>query len=363
MASSQKIFRVLCIDGGGMRGIYSAAYLDILLSHYANTRGVSSLDLGRGFDLVAGTSTGGILACAAAAGIPMKEVTKLYRQHGPAIFPAKVPTGLLGLIGQYALRPGIVKRGEAALRDALAETLGGETVRQLWDRRGIALAVPAVQMGHHAPWVFKTPHLPNSKHRDDGYSLVDVCLATSAAPIYRSLAWVPNHVGEGGLAFTDGGLWANNPVLVGLIDALHLTKPGDRIEIFCLGTCPPPTGDQIPKSATNWGFHEWKVGANVPVVAISAQQYAYDYMANFILPHTGREGKVVRFPHADVPASILAHLDLDETSEKAMDALVTQAQADVQRALSIAGQADSEDGRLINNLLLSIPEGQETAHA
>ena len=74
-------------------------------------------------------------------------------------------------------------------------------------------------MSQHRSWVFKTPHLATTtNHRDDRTRLVDVCMATTAAPVYRSIAIVDHADGgvEGCRAFVDGGLWANNPVLVGL---------------------------------------------------------------------------------------------------------------------------------------------------
>jgi len=66
-----KPFRVLSVDGGGMRGIYTAAYLAWLSDRFARERGLPNLDVGKGFDLVTGTSTGAIIACAAAMGVPM----------------------------------------------------------------------------------------------------------------------------------------------------------------------------------------------------------------------------------------------------------------------------------------------------
>ena len=346
-----------------MRGVYSAHYLHVLMAHYATTRGSGPLDFGKAFDLIAGTSTGGILACALAAGVPLDKVVRLYREQGPSIFPAKVPSNLGKLILQFPFRRGLVRRGAEALAEALVAVLGKETLAQVYGRRGIALAIPAVQMGHHLSWVFKTAHLANSRHRDDNYTLADACMATSAAPVFRSLAWVKNPTDDGGLVFADGGLWANNPVLVALIDALEVTRPGDRIEIYCLGTCPPPTGDQIPKDQANWGYKQWRFGADVPNVAISAQQYAYDNMARMLAKHVDREARILRFPHSDVPPSILAHLGLDETSAKAMDALVTQAQADASRTLSIAGDSASADGALIHALMMALPEQKEKTDA
>ena len=79
-------FRVLSLDGGGMRGIYTGAFLARLTDQFARIRGESALDLGRGFDLITGTSTGAIVGCALAVGRPMMEVVALYREHGPKFF-------------------------------------------------------------------------------------------------------------------------------------------------------------------------------------------------------------------------------------------------------------------------------------
>ncbi|MER8779555.1 patatin-like phospholipase family protein [Mesorhizobium sp. M0977] len=91
--SRAKPFRVLCLDGGGMRGIYTAAFLDRLLDQYRRKREVEHLDLGGGFDLIAGTSTGAIIACGAAIGRPMSDLVKLYRDWGGRIFPERINWG------------------------------------------------------------------------------------------------------------------------------------------------------------------------------------------------------------------------------------------------------------------------------
>ena len=205
-------FRVLSIDGGGMRGLYTTSYLAALSKRYEATRGMDRLDIGQGFDLIAATSTGGIIGCCLAAGVALESVSDLYRRYGPRIFPVKLPRGLsIGLVSQTFLRRRYNAAGAAALQEALEGVLGELTVSAMWNDRGIALAIPAVEMSTHKAWVFKTPHLKNSRHRDDGYRLVDVCLAATAAPIYRSMAHLENPDTDGGHVFVDGGLWANNP--------------------------------------------------------------------------------------------------------------------------------------------------------
>ena len=83
-------YRVLSLDGGGMRGIYTGAFLARLTDQFARIRGESALDLGLGFDLITGTSTGAIVGCALAVGRPMTEVVALYREHGCRIFPHRI---------------------------------------------------------------------------------------------------------------------------------------------------------------------------------------------------------------------------------------------------------------------------------
>src|SRR6202040_2456947 len=116
--------------------------------------------------------------------------------------------------------------GNEALANALVDVFGSTTVAQVYAQRRIALAITAVDLAHHHGWVFKTPHNePKTNRRDDNYRLVDVCLASSAAPVFRSLAAVRSSGAVTSFdVFVDGGLWANNPVLVGLIEALEMTR-------------------------------------------------------------------------------------------------------------------------------------------
>src|ERR1051325_5533597 len=86
-----KPFRVLSLDGGGMRGLYTATVLDTLAHHFASRRSVKALDIGKGFDLIVGTSTGGILATALAHGQPLVRVMDLYRVEGLKIFTDPMP--------------------------------------------------------------------------------------------------------------------------------------------------------------------------------------------------------------------------------------------------------------------------------
>jgi hypothetical protein len=342
-----------------MRGTYTATYLDRVAATFAKRRGVAALDVGAAFDLIVGTSTGGIIACALATGVPLADVVALYVQNGSAIFSRPLPQGLLGVVPDVGRRPRALAAGTQRLRAALAARLGAKTLGDVYRERGIALAITAIEMSQHRSWVFKTPHLMGTNHRDDGYALVDVCLATSAAPIYRSLAAIdhPDNAGGGFNVFVDGGLWSNNPVLVGLIDALDLTQPGQEIHIFCLGTCPMPAGEQVSKAAVDRGLAEWKFGGEAAGLSIDAQQFAFDHMAKKLARHVDRNCTVVRFPSDKVPAALIPHLGLDETRKEAMQALINQARTDADMTNSRCAYTDTDaEAALICDLFNSAPE-------
>lgn len=364
MGSRSSPFRVLSLDGGGMRGVYAATYLERMANAFARQRSAGQLDVGAGFNLIVGTSTGGIIACGLAAGIPLEKVIKLYRQHGSAIFQRRLPKGFLGLTMDMYKRPPALERGNGALRDALHEMLGERTIKDIYDQREIALAVTAVEMGQHDAWVFKTPHSSATNHRDDNCTLVDVCLATSAAPIFRSMANINCPVGNGSEGgnnvFADGGLWANNPVLIGLIEALEMADPGQAIEVFCLGTCPVPNGEQIMASEVHRGLSGWKFGGGVVSLAIDAQRTAYDHMAKKLAHHIseslGRKCSVLRFPATQVPTSLTQYLELDDTRDEAINALVSQAQADANATNSkFSYEGTDPEAALIRGLFNSMP--------
>ena len=355
MAREKQCLRVLSINGGGMRGLYTSTYLSELAKQFAMRREVEKLDIGKGFDLIVGTSTGGIIACALVAGIPLDEVARLYRQYGKEIFPMKMPGNPICAIPQIFSRPKYIAKGSAALERELGKCLGSLTVGQVYKQRHIALAVPAVEMSRHRSWVFKTPHLEG--HRDDDFRLVDVCLATSAAPLYLSMSRVknptdPNH----SRFFVDGGLWANNPILIGMIDALQMTKEGDRIEIFSIGTCERPAGGIIDVNSVHRGLREWEFGAKVIEILFDAQESAYKNMARILARFVNRDCVIVPFPHGEIPADAMRYLELDETSEEGMRALVDQAHGDVSETLSACDRSDDSTGNILSLLLNNLPQ-------
>lgn len=356
-----KPYRVLCLDGGGMRGIYTAAFLERLSNQYARLRGLSALDIGLGFDLIVGTSTGAIVATGLAAGVPMAKVAELYAKHGEKIFPYRI-TGPMSAIKHGLKGRKLLESGEAELRTALEEVLGQITMSEVFDGRGVSLAIPAVRMNTHKAWVFKKT--PLSGVRDDNYTLVDVCLATSAAPIYRSLAAIdcPEGVAGGREVFADGGLWANNPILVGLIDAIENAADGQQIELYSLGTCPRPEGEHVEGQKAHRTIFEWWMGAKVAPLSIAAQESAFNDMARMLansFTKLGKPVKTIRFPQKAVPASMMEHLGLDDAREVTRNRLVQQAHIDADLTKSACDDEFNPEGQLIRTIFEEIPETNE----
>ena len=218
---------MLSIDGGGMRGLFSCAYLQGMVSTGKERFNADLSDIGKEFDLIVGTSTGAILGAGLAAGVPLSDICDLYTEFGSKIFPEKLPESKSKLL--FHNRTKLNKIGDEALREVLESKFGDLTFARLFRDRQIGLAVTAVNCSTHRAYVFKTPHDHESNHRDNNVTLVDACLASSAAPIYRSIAVInQTETTSEDSMFIDGGLWANNPVLVALIEALRNTDEDQK---------------------------------------------------------------------------------------------------------------------------------------
>jgi len=346
-------YRVLSIDGGGMRGLYSVSYLEGLVSLAKKRFSTDLSDLGKEFNLIAGTSTGAILGGGLAAGISLSDIHTLYTAHGKRIFPKKLPKNKLALF--FHQRAKLNKKGDVALRQALKEAFGQATLASLYRDRQIGLVIPAVNCTTHKAWTFKTPHDPSSNKRDDEYSLVDVCLASSAAPIYRSLSTIKQPANPETMdVFADGGLWANNPVLVALIEALRNTSPEQSIEIYCLGTSPAPAGSVIDPNNPHWGLKEWHFGGRAIELALDSQAIVCDQMAEMLIQHLDRPVSIIRFPQPSISGEQGELLGLDNASKQSFSLLEQLATTAVDQTNQLINSNDIS-GKHIAKLLGNIP--------
>lgn len=231
-------FRILSLDGGGIRGAFTASFL-------AELEREIGASIARYFDLVAGTSTGGIIALAVALGEPASRIVDFYKNAGPRIFTRRAPMrrGWLGsfartLLARRFRRSGLAyddlfqtRYDSAALKNALQEVFNTKTLLQA----RLRVLIPAVDLSRGSPVVFKTPHLLDANTRDRNFLAADIALATAAAPTY-----FPHAAIGPGSAYSDGGLWANNPVLLALAEAFRLrdngTRDFDGVQVLSVGT-------------------------------------------------------------------------------------------------------------------------------
>lgn len=324
-------FRVLSIDGGGIRGLYTASLLRQLCNRLGPDSDDKSAawDLGAQFDLIVGTSTGSILAMALAAAVPLKDVISLYLE-GHRIFqkpdPSSQPTRLAQLAG-FAWVLGRLFRAAnrpEPLREALRSVLKDETLGDLYRRRSIALCIPSINAHTQQGWVFKTPHTERL-NRDNATTLVDICMASSAAPIFFPLHGIQEpHIGSSTTHwFVDGGLWANNPVLVALAEAIEIA-PNRRVDILSVGTSSAPKANLINARTANRGVWRWRGGANVVTMSLESQANTTAYLAARI--STGlRDCLLHRLEEPPVTAEESAYLGLDTVSSEAIDVLLKRA--------------------------------------
>ena len=214
-----EFFRILSLDGGGIRGVFPAAFLARLEEHLEHP-------IGRYFDLIAGTSTGGIIAIGLGLDLSACDILKLYVEQGPAIFDQEhgavenwVRQKLRGMAHLF-----VTKHSSEPLRRALEGVLGR---RKLGESRS-RLVIPAWHPILERVYIYKTAHHPRLE-TDYKQPAIDAAMATAAAPTESSVELV------------DGGVWANNPIGVAAIEAIGMLGwTRDRLKILSIGTINEP---------------------------------------------------------------------------------------------------------------------------
>jgi patatin-like phospholipase/acyl hydrolase len=273
--------RVLAIDGGGIRGLIPA----LVLAEVERRAGRPVFEL---FDLLAGTSTGGILACALCAPepLPARELVALYEEEGPEIFDRSVWQRIRsaeGLLDE--------KYDGAALDRALTRFLSDKRLSEAKPD----LIVPAYDTAAPGPYFFKSGKARESP--EDDFPLSVVARATSAAPTY----FEPLEVGERSLV--DGGVFAVNPAMSAFAEVLR-HRPGAEVVLLSLGT-----GERTRRrpfdQVKDWGLAEW--ARPILDVVFDGSSDAVDYQ----LRHALGDGRYWRLQVELTQASD----DLDDAGE------------------------------------------------
>ncbi|MCY1166510.1 MAG: CBASS cGAMP-activated phospholipase [Pseudomonadota bacterium] len=303
-----RVFQILSLSGGGYRGLHVAQILEIIEKKTGNR-------IADHFDLIAGTSIGGIIALGLASRIPATTIRETLEELGPRLFPQPPPAfnavrQLLACKGGWskffhAIKNRSLIASDAALANSawysatpLAETLTSE--KYFGDRRMRELLhpviVPAVNYSSGSPKFFKTSHAPALTF-DEDLMIRDVALGTSAAPIYFPVHQIDDQ------RIVDGGLIANDPTQVAVHEAMlyfgvRPTLYGDPstglddLRVLSIGTL-SPRHFADPSRSLNQGLIGWGTGAFD--LAMSAQESMSAYMIDKHM----LAGKVIRLPSTD----------------------------------------------------------------
>ena len=272
-------FKILAVDGGGIWGVIPALILAAIEEQ--TKRPISDL-----FDLLSGTSTGGIIACGLAkpgadgkAEKSANDVVQLYVDDGMTIFPTSFLRGFVGAIRGAKYDPTGLEStllqhfGEARLKDALKPVL-----------------IPSYDIEKQIPIFFKSEKAKVDPAYD--FPMREVVRATSAAPTY----FPPEKIETGNpldyFALIDGGIVAGNPALCAYAEAMKMGHSVDDVVLVSLGTGvfkrPIKYAD-----AVNWGQLEWAQ----PIIGIvlNGSNATVDYQLQQLLEYEGPKQSYFRF--------------------------------------------------------------------
>jgi uncharacterized protein len=294
--------RILSLDGGGIRGLVSCLWLrgveDALLQ-------AGKPGLLRNFDLIAGSSTGAIIACGLAMGLSPETLGELYRAQRHEIFP-----GLAGRLWSRAGRvftagPSAPKYDGRGLEKVLKKVFGVTTLGQLQ----VPVLVTSYDTISRKPVMFKSF---KAEHRD--LPVWEICRASTAAPTYFPAH--PMTVERRKCALIDGGVVANNPTACAIAEALRKDARVDNsrdLVVLSVGTGERTRSIDL-KSAREWGALEWAI----PIIDVlfDGNTDSVDYIAR----------QLVGDAYFRMQAELLVGLDdLDDTSATNIAALETLA--------------------------------------
>lgn len=309
MEANEKTFKILCIDGGGIKGLYSATILQHLEEQY-NCR------ISDHFDMLCGTSTGGLIALALSLKIPAAEIVRFYREEGGNIFPQYGGTRWIhSLWSGFKQITWNGKFSDKPLKVALHKVFGD---RVLGESENL-LCIPSYTITDARPWVFKFDHPEGKLNRDNGIRYMDVALATSAAPTYFPVAENPDYHNK---QFIDGGVWANNPTLVGFLEALTYfvgkNKAFQKLSILSVSSLSLTGGTRTGKKRDR-SFFGWR--DSLFETSMTGQSHFTDYFMSKMCEVNDVDVKYLRIPSPDISREQAAQVQLDVATENALDLL------------------------------------------
>lgn len=324
-----KKFKILSIDGGGIRGVFPSQFLAILEQRLGETEGQSNRICDH-FDLISGTSTGGILALGLAYGIPASELKDLYVENRKAIF---------GWPNNKIFRRKYSRKNlESLIREKFKSVVKDEIGYEprLLDAK-TRLCITGYDIENARPKVYKTPH--KEEYKIDLYRpAYQVALATGAAPTYFSpfKGQYTTFNSEDKVNFpltVDGGVFSNNPTLIAIMEA-HKGLGIDLadIEVVSIGTGSETYTESDTRTIfkipihRSWGPFYWMYKTRILNLMFQAQSQHIDDMCNIFSKGTGESDESV-FPYHRIQTTLDENLKIamDSTDLRKLDALINRA--------------------------------------
>ncbi|KAM6564355.1 hypothetical protein CsatB_024353 [Cannabis sativa] len=267
------IITILSIDGGGIRGIIPGVILSKLESHLQEVDDNKDARVGDYFDVIAGTSTGGLITGMLTAPDPnnrplfaAKDVVPFYLQHSSKIFPQT--RGIFADTINTVKALGGPKYDGKYLHNLISKNLSGVKLHQTLTN----VVIPTFDINKLQPVIFSSYQIETSRVLDA--SLSDICIGTSAAPTFLPAHFFTNKDDESGITqefnLIDGGIAANNPALVAMSEVTRqiirknpefsTEKPVDynRFLVISIGTGSKRNEQKYTaKMASKWGIISW----------------------------------------------------------------------------------------------------------
>lgn len=314
MNSDQKNFQILSLSGGGVRGLYTITILAELEQYLADEHNDRDYWIGRHFDLIAGTSIGGILALALASGVTARELKDVIDSSRKSIFPQegrfkKIYKKLFS--GSYSPTP---------LKEVIESVVGNKKIADLKTR----VLVPAINASSGLVQTFKTSHHEDFR-RDLKLKISDVALATSAAPTY----FPPHQIGNS--KFVDGGIAANSPALMAYYEARYfLNVEASQIRLLSVGTMGQLQTLPEKKKQKNGYLTAWGLGEKLVSMCLSSTESLH----NQIVQHLLEPNQFIVVDDYLTPSQSDTKIDLDNASDEAAAILKGRAEHKAQRVIN-----------------------------
>lgn len=338
MIEEKESFKILSIDGGGIRGIFPAMLLTNFEAELKDS-GIKNWQVYQNFDLICGTSTGGIIAISLALGIPAKEIYELYINNAQTIFGKKK-----GFFKRFKYAAHAKDGLENLIREKYKTYHNGDCGEDpRLNHCKTNVAIPIYDLMEGRPSVLKSKYHA-AFVRDYHIPAYQAALATSAAPTYfnpYSAQYIDLHgIKKSFQNKVDGGVFANNPTLQGIIEAqksfglklsdLNVLSIGTGYKRFCDAGI-----DKRKDHRVKYGIHYWMLeGGKKRLIELFMQGQSQEVQNLISILKNGidkREPDNFNYMRIDTELDETCGIEMDETDIKKLNKLAEKANIQFQK--------------------------------